>query len=344
MASSQVKKVSVIILTYNGKRLLEQFLSSVKKLDYSNYEVIILDNGSTDGSVDFVKNHFPEFTIFKNETNVGFSKGCNIGAQHASGDYLLFLANDMEVDSNLIKEMVKMVESDPAIGVCASKTLKLGVNNRRTKIIDNVGGELDILGFGIPRGANEVDKTQWDFETTVFFAYGCPSLIKHEVFDKVGGFDPEYFALYEDVDLCWRVKLTGYKIAVNPSAISYHKGSATVRSIFDRGGIRFLAEKNILRTLLKNYSTSTLIRILPQYIAILSGEMVFYLAIRRVDMALALVKSVIWNITHIKSALYLRVRIQKIRVASDDVIQKEMIKKSLKITILRQWFMGRFII
>lgn len=344
MASSQVKKVSVIILNYNGKRLLEQFLPSVKKLDYSDYEVIIIDNGSTDGSVDFVKKHFPDFNIFKNETNVGFSKGCNIGAQHASGDYLLFLANDMEVDPKLIKEMMKMVESDSAIGVCAPKTLKLDVNNNRTKIIDNVGGELDILSFGLPRGQNEVDKAQWDFETAVFFAYGCPSLIKHEIFDKVGGFDSEYFALYEDVDLCWRVKLNGYEIAVNPSAISYHKVSATVKSLFDQGSIRFLAEKNILRTLLKNYSTSTLIRILPQYIAILSGELMFYLVIRRTEMALALVKSVIWNITHIKSTLYLRVRIQKMRVVSDNVIQNEMIKKSLKITILSQWLRGRVII
>ncbi len=344
MASSRVKKVSVIILTYNGKRLLEQFLWSVKKLDYSNYEVIILDNGSTDGSFDFVKNSFPEFKIFKNETNAGFSEGCNIAAQHASGDYLLFVANDMEVDSNLIKEMVKTVESDPTIAVCGSKTMKLDVNDTRSKIIDNVGGELDILGFGSPRGIDEVDKKQWDFETNVFFAYGCPSLIKREVFDKVGGFDPEYFALYEDIDLCWRVKLTGYKIWVNPSAICYHKGSVTVKTVFDRAAIRFLAEKNILRTLLKNYSTSTLIRILPQYIAILSSEMFFYFAIRRNNMALALVKSVIWNITHIKSALYLRARIQKMRVVGDDILQKEMIKKSFKIVILREWLIGRFTI
>lgn len=323
---------------------MEQFLSSVRKLDYSNYEVIILDNGSTDGSFDFLKSNFPEFIIFKNETNAGFSKGCNIGAQLASGDYLLFLANDMEVDSNLIKEMVKTIESDPTIGVCGSKTLKLDVNSKRTKIIDNIGGELDTLCFAVPRGANEIDKAQLDFETPVFFAYGCPSLIKHDVFDKIGGFDPEYFALYEDIDICWRTKLIGYKIVVNPSAISYHKGSVTVRSLFDRQEIRFLAEKNILRTLLKNYSTSTLIKILPQYIAILSGEMVFYLSIRRVDMALALVKSVVWNITHIKSALYLRARIQKIRVVSDDVIKKEMIKKSLKINILKEWLMGKFII
>jgi hypothetical protein len=138
--------------------------------------------------------------------------------------------------------------------------------------------------------------------------------------------------------------LAGYKVVVNPFAICYHKGSVTVRSVFDRGGIRFLAEKNILRTLLKNYSTSTLVRILPQYIAILSGEMFFYLAIRRIDMSLALVRSVTWNITHVKSASYLRAKTQKIRVVNDDVIQKEMIKKSLKINILREWLTGKFII
>ncbi len=344
MAISKQKKVSVIILTYNAKNLLEQFLPSVNRLDYSNYEVVILDNGSTDGSFDFVKRNYPHFLVFRSEANLGFSRGCNVAVQYASGDYLLFLANDMEVDSNLLKEMVKTIESNPAIGVCACKTLKLGSDDKRTKLIDNVGGEIDLFCFAVPIAANEVDRSQLIFKTRVFFAYGCPSLVRHEIFEKIGGFDPEYFALYEDIDLCWRVKLIGYEIAVNPSAISYHKGSVTVKSVFDRRGIRFLAEKNILRTLIKNYSILKLIRILPQYIAILFGEMVFYLTIRRVDMALALVRAFIWNIVHLKNALSLRARIQQIRIVNDNQIQKDMIKKSLKVNILREWLTGRFII
>ncbi len=342
MADSFVKKVSIIILNYNGKRLLEHFLWSVKKLNYPNFEVVILDNGSTDDSVEFLTKYFPEFIVFKSQKNLGFSEGCNVAVQHASGDYLLFVANDMELDSNFINELIEVMESDPTIGVCTGKTLKIDSANKRTNLIDNLGGDVDVLGFASPRAKNKVNETQKDLKSPVFFAYGCPSMIKRQVFIKVGGFDSDYFALYEDLDICWRIRLAGYKVCVNPLAVSYHKVSVTVNSIFKPSKVRFLAEKNILRTLTKNYSISTLVRILPQYFAILSSETMFYLLIKRVDMASATVKSIIWNIRHLRSCLLLRAKAQEIRVINDKTIQKGMIKKSIKVSILKQWLLGMF--
>lgn len=344
MESTASRKVSVIVLNYNGKRLLERFLPSVRRLEYDGYETIIMDNASTDGSIDFVRENFPEFRIVENKENEGTAEGSNVGARNSSGDYIVWLGNDMEIDPQLIKEMVKTAESDPSIGIVGCKVLKLDKDNEETDVIDTIGAGLDIYGFIDPRGHDEIDRQHLDFETDVFFAFGCSLLIKREVFDKIGGYDPKYFTLADDTDLCWRAKLAGYRVVVNPAAIIYHKLSATLRTAFSRSRLRYFAERNTLRTLLKNYSTWTLVKVLPRYFALLTAEILFFFVTRRFHLALADIEAIWWNIRNIGDTWSLHRQIQQSRVIADAELQKGMIGKSLKIVLFKRWMKGESVI
>jgi len=344
MESTTSKKVSVIVLNLNGRQLLERFLPSVRGLEYDNCETIIMDDASTDESVKFVRKNYPEFRVVENGENQGTAEGSNVGVRNANGDYIIWLGNDMEIDSQLIKEMVKTAESDSSIGIVGCKVLKLDKNNEKTDIIDTVGADLDIYGFIYPRGHNEIDRQQWNFETDVFFAFGCSLLIKREVFDKIGGYDPKYFTLADDTDLCWRAKLAGYRVVVNPTAIIYHKLSATLGTAFRRSRLRYFAERNTLRTLLKNYSTWTLVKVLPRYFALLTAEVLFFLVTRRFRLALADIKAVWWNIRNIRDTWSLHRQIQQSRVIADSELQKGMIGISLKVGLFKRWMKGEHVI
>jgi len=247
------------------------------------------------------------------------------------------LANDTEVEPNLLEEMIKTVRMDPSIAICGAKELKS--DERDT--ISCIGLMLDIYGFPYAIGHNEKDIGQYDTVKDAITTGTC-ILIRRQVFEEIEGYDDEYFT-FDELDLCWRTKLAGYRILVTPHTTVYHKVGA-ILSKWQRSRLRYISERNIMRTLLKNYSTVTIVKILPRYLTLLFSEMLFYLAIARVSMALAVVKAVLWNLRHIKGTLRLRRKIQKMRVVSDSLIQKEMIKKSMKVDMFRQWLRGELVI
>lgn len=330
----------MLVLNYNGKQHLECCLSSLEKQTYDNFETILIDNASQDDSVDFVEENFPDVKIVRNNQNSGYAGGMNFGARQCNAEYLLFLNNDVEVEPNLIEEMMKTIISDSSIASCNAKVLRFYERD----VIDCAGLKLDVYGFPYIIGHNEKDSGRYDTVRDTFQIGTC-ALVKRQVFEKIGGFDDVYFALSEDIDLCWRAKLAGYRIVITPFARLYHKASATIKELrYTRPRIRYLSERNIIRMLLKNYSTWTLVKVLPRYFAMLLAEMLFYLAIRRVGMAWALVKAVWWNITHFRGTLSLRRKVQRMRVVDDNAIQKEMLKKSVKIAIFKQWLRGEPVI
>jgi len=336
MRSSPV--VSIVIVNYNGKVYLENCLSSIAKSTFKSYEIILVDNASKDGSVDFVKKYSPWVKVIQNEENLGFAEGNNIGAKHANGDYILFLNNDTEVTSRWLEQMVEVAGTDSSIGICGSKVLLLD----RKNIIDVIGGFLcDIYGSGLyALGHLTVDHHQYDSIRDIFSVVGACLLIRRKVFEEIGGFDSRYFILGEDIDLSWRAQLAGYRVIVNPLAVIYHKSMGTIgpRNYRERCKLRFLSERNTVRTLLKNYSYLTLFEVLPRYFAILLFEIALFLILGRARLALADIKAVIWNITNLRETWYLHGKIQQIRVTKDDDIQKRMIPQSLKICNFRSLF------
>lgn len=332
---------SVIIVTYNGRNLLERFLPSVEKLDYQNYEVIIVDNASTDGSRTFIKSDYPHFGLVRSAKNFGTAEGSNLGLPHAKGEYILWLSNDMELDPSLLRWLVETAESSPEIGICTCKMRRITAKGKKLNIIDSVGGDLDILGFPSARGINEPDKGQLDKTSEVFFSFGGAMLIKREVINKIGAYDPTFFTLADDIDLCWRAHLIGYKVVAQPKAVLYHRVSATLGTIFGRSKKRYMSERNTFRMLLKNYSTPTLAKIFPLYLGLLTAEITLFLILRKLRLVTAYLKAIIWNLYNFKDTWTQHVAIQQIRIVNDKDIQKLMYKKSFKIKIFKDFLRAR---
>jgi len=234
--------VSVIIVNYNGKTYLEKCLESLMKINYKNYEIILVDNNSTDTSIEFVKNTYPSITIIKLNDNYGFAEPNNIGAKNAKGDYLLFLNNDTEVNPDFIEEMVKVLKQDPKIAICQSLLLKPNGE------VDSSGDFIDTMGraYSSKNKVNEVKK--------ILSARGASMMARKDLFWELGGFDKIFFASFEDVDLGWRAWIWGYKIVLVPNSIVYHKGGQTVKK--QLSDVRFHGVKNSIVIRLTNFETT----------------------------------------------------------------------------------------
>jgi len=329
--------VTVVNVSWNGKNFLEKHLPSLKGLNYPNYEVIVVDNASTDGSVEFVEKNYPEFKIIKNKKNLGTAEGSNVAIPQARGKYIFWVSNDMEFDPEIINHLVRRCEEDTSIGICTVKMLRIK-DDKLVKEIDSVGADVDIFAFPASRGINEADTGQWDYPVDVFFSFGGAMFIRKEVLDIIGGYDPDYLTLADDIDLSWRCHLAGYRVVVEPKAFLYHRVSATLGKTHNRGQKRYLSERNTLRALLKNYSLGYLIFILPFYFLILMAEIVFFMLMGKFRIARWLTKAVNWNISRFAQTLKMRKRVQSFRKVRDSQIVKMMLKRSEKIRLFFDFF------
>ena len=232
-------KISVIIVNYNGKKLLEKCLESLFKTDYNNFEVILVDNNSTDGSMEFVTKNYPKIIVIKLDSNKGFAEPNNIGAKIAKGEYLLFLNNDTVTTTNFISEMVKVLEKDEKIAICQSLLLKPDGN------IDSSGDFIDKMGIVYN------SKTKTDEIKEISSARGACMLIRKKIFDKLGGFDEKFFFSFEDVDLGWRSWILGYKVVIVPNSIVYHSAGKTSSNF--KPEVAFHGLKNQLSMKITNF-------------------------------------------------------------------------------------------
>lgn len=341
--------VSVIILNYNGKQYLRNCLESVSHQTFKDLEIILVDNGSEDGSVNYVAINFPECKIVKNTKNLGFAEGNNIAIKHAKGDYIVLLNNDTEVKQDWLEELVRAAQSDSSVGICGSKLLSMDAKN----VIQEVGGLCDLFGFTVNRGVGEIDNGQYNNVAETFYVSGASLLIKRELIEKIGLFDQEFFVNAEDVDLCWRAHLAGYKVLVNPLSIVYHKGGGTLPDApntwigsADKNGNpfkyttsskrRYFSEKNALRMILKNYDYLTLLTIIPIFLMLYIAEIGLYLVTGRFNTVIGNLKALIWNLTHLSNTLCQRKKVQKMRKVDDKVILGKMIRTSAKIRRFKQ--------
>jgi len=332
--------VSIVLINYNGKFLLERFLPSVANLEYPNYEVIILDNASTDGSSEFIKKKYPQFKVVQNKENSGTAEGSNIGARYARGDWIFWLSNDMELEPMMLNYMLEKVESDHRIGICTCKMRRITEEGNQLNVIDSVGGDVDIFGFPYMRGVNQEDRSQWNNSDEIFFSFGGAMLIKREVFKETGGYDERTFTLGDDIDLSWRARLLGYKVVVEPKAVLYHRVSATLGTRFGRSQKRFMSERNTLLMLFKNYSLFALMGIFPIYLLILFGEIIFFLLLGKLVLVRSGINALVWNIINLKDTLRRRKEVQNKRAIPESRILCVMKKKSYKINIFFEFLKG----
>lgn len=223
------KKVYIIILNWNGKNDTIECLNSLKEINYDNYKIVVVDNGSADDSVFEIKNQFPEIEIIENKINLGFAGGNNVGIKFAienGADYVLLLNNDTTTNENFLKELVKAGESDARIGVLGPKIYFHSDPNR----IWFTGGKVNwIKNKGTHIGWGEIDNGQYDKIKEVGYLTGCCLLIKKEVINKVGVLPEDYFLYYEDLDFSLRVKNFGYKCIYVYKSKIYHKVSKSTK-------------------------------------------------------------------------------------------------------------------
>jgi len=237
--------VSIIIVNYNGKQYIQKCLESITGNIYKNYEIILVDNNSSDDSVSFVQKKFPFVNIIKLTQNCGYAEPNNIGAKQANGDFLYFLNNDTKLCEDSIKELVK-VFSDPEIAICQSLLLKLDGT------VDSSGDFVTIKGI-----AYSSTKKPMKLKP-ILSARGASMMIKKDIFWKLGGFDKKFFASFEDIDLGWRAWIYGYKVFLVPTSIVYHSGGKTV-SMLD-SIIKFHGTKNTLLLCLVNFESTFAVR------------------------------------------------------------------------------------
>ena len=220
----------VVILNWNGKHLLEQFLPSV--VAYSTEaELYVIDNASTDGSVAFLSAHYPQIKIVQNPENYGYAKGYNEGLKHIPADVYCLLNSDVEVTQHWLKAPIEIFAQQPEISILQPK-IKSYKQKNYFEYAGAAGGYIDKYGFPYCRGrvfdSIEEDKGQYDQQIPIFWASGACFFIRKAVFHELKGFDEDFFAHQEEIDLCWRAKNKGYEVYYTPQSQIYHLGGATL--------------------------------------------------------------------------------------------------------------------
>ena len=255
-------RIAIVILNWNGVRLLEEFLPSVVAHS-TEADVYVADNASTDTSIAFVEKHYPDITIIKNKENGGYAKGYNDALKHVHADIFCLLNSDVAVTPNWLQPIIEVYQNQPEIAIIQPKILDYK-NKEYFEYAGAAGGFIDKLGYPFCRGrifqALEKDKGQYNDVMEIFWATGACLFIKQEVFNELGGFDEDYFAHQEEVDLCWRAQNRGYKVYYVGNSTIYHLGGSTLSNMNPKK--TFLNFRNSLFSIIKNIPTKRAIGII----------------------------------------------------------------------------------
>jgi GT2 family glycosyltransferase len=304
-------KVSIIIPTFNGLKLLKTTIPALLRTHYPNIEVIVVDNGSSDGTISFLSKAYPKVAVISSREN-SIVIAYNLGVSEAHGSLVSFLNNDMEVDPEWLLPLVLAMKSDERVACCDSKYISY--YERGT--IDASGGAgrfMDRYGNAVNRGGGEIDKGQFNIQEEAFHGL---SLYRKDLLTKVGGFDESFFGYYDETDLCWRLHRFGYKILFVPESVIYHMGSTTSTEKGSknrpkkkmRKNIVFHIYKNRLCMLIKNQSGVSLIFSVLVCLFDFCGQGVEWSLTSNQEYIPILGKALVWNLRNLKGTLQKRTR------------------------------------
>jgi len=265
-----MKKISAIVVNWNGKEVLSGCLRSLLDQDCEDFEILVVDNGSEDGSQALVKKEFPTVKLIENEANLGFGPAVNKGFEKAKGDYLIFLNNDLALQPDCLRQLAKLLDSDPTVGAAIPKILYYSSSekntSRETARINSYGVLVNYTGIACPNLIDQLDQSNLPLTES---ACGGIFMFPREVYEKVGGFDDDLFLYHEDHDLSWRIRMMGWKLMVVPDSVCYHHYN------FNKGVLKFYrSEKNRLHILLKNFEYKTLCLIAPAIVLVEISQIV----------------------------------------------------------------------
>lgn len=254
-----MNKLAIVILNYNGRHYLEKFLPTVLKYA-GNYPVYVADNHSSDQSVTYLKNEFPTIRVLPFEKNHGFSEGYNRTLDLIEAEYFMLLNSDVEVTPGWLDPLIRLMDGNSRIAACQPKLLQYN-DRKQFEYAGAAGGFIDRYGYPFCRGrifkTMERDYGQYDDTRPVFWASGACMMVRSSVYKSLGGFDPDFFAHMEEIDLCWRMKLAGYEIYYCGESVIYHVGGGTLPE--SDPFKTYLNFRNSLITLIKNSSRSVLV-------------------------------------------------------------------------------------
>lgn len=263
--------VAVVILSWNGRQFLEKFLPSVVASAYQPLDIYVADNASTDGTADFLAKNYPSVKIIQVHKNEGFAKGYNIALQQVHADYAILLNQDVMVTDNWIEPLVEMMQSNEYIAACQPKILDYQAYNNKSNSANQfehagaAGGYIDVFGYAFCRGrlfsVVETDEGQYNDASEIFWASGAALCVRLNLYKRYKGFDDDFFAHMEEIDLCWRWKRAGYKIMYVPESRVYHVGGGSLSK--DNPRKIYLNFRNNLYMLFKNLEMYELVWKLP---------------------------------------------------------------------------------
>ncbi len=322
--------VSIIIPHWNGIDIITECLESLQKTTYPNSEIIVVDNNSTDDSVNHIRKIFPKVILFENEGNEGYAGGCNRGSEIAKGEYLLFLNNDTVHQPNWIEPLVSLLEKNPKIASVQPKLL----NYYQKNLFDyagGAGGMMDILVFPFARGRifteQEIDTNQYNLKEAIFWSSGTAFLVRKAAFEKVGKFDELFFAHMEEIDLCWRFHLSGFDVWSEPSSVVYHKNAVSLPMYTEKK--YYLNHRNSLIMLLTNYSLPLAIYVLPIRWALDIVAIIYAILKGDWKHIKGIVRAHAWIVFHPRKLFNKRLKVKAVRMAKDKTILRKMFSGSI---------------
>ncbi|MDF2438631.1 MAG: putative glycosyltransferase [Bacteroidota bacterium] len=298
-------KIAVVILNWNGKKFLQQFLPDVIGFNSADSEIIVADNASTDDSVEYLKKSFPSVRIILNKDNSGFAKGYNDALKEVNAQYYVLLNSDVEVTPMWLEPVIRLMDADSSIAACQPK-IKAFHNKELFEYAGAAGGFIDKYGYPFCRGrileALEADNGQYDDVREIFWATGACMFVRAAHFREVNGFDEDFFAHMEEIDLCWRMKNRGHKVMYCPDSHVYHVGGGTLNKTSPKK--TYLNFRNNLILICKNHPkkyflSKLFIRMVLDGIAgikfLLSGQFEHFLAILKAHKSFYSTFSKTWN-------------------------------------------------
>jgi GT2 family glycosyltransferase len=265
------KKLTIIIPNYNGLKFMEPCFAALEKQSYKNYDLLVVDNGSTDGSVEWLKEHGIS-SIFLAE-NTGFTGAVNVGIKAAHTPYVILLNNDTEPEKDYVKEMVRMMETSPKIFSVSCKIIQM----YQKELMDDAGDMYTVLGWAFQRGVGQ-KSSGYTKPRRIFSACAAAAIYRREVFEEIGYFDESHFAYLEDLDIGYRARIHGYDNVYCPTAVVYHVGSGTSGSKYNSFKVKLAARNNIYL----NYKNMPLFQLLLNGFPILLGTGIKYIFFRKI--------------------------------------------------------------
>ncbi len=325
-------QVAVIVLNYNGMQFLEKCFNSLQESKYSNVELLMYDNFSNDDSVKFIKENYPQVKIIQSFINGGYSRAYNEAIKHTKAKYSVLLNNDVEVEPNWLEPLVEAAEADDKIAALQPKLIWL-LDRKRFEYAGASGGEMDKYGYPFLRGrifsTIEFDNGQYDDVKEIFWASGAALFVRTEVFTQSIGLDETFVHHMEEIDMCWRFHLLGYKIKVIPTSVVAHYGGATI--ISDSFKKMYWNHRNAMFMLFKNLDHNDLVKILSIHILFDIATIfhsIFNLTFKR---GIAVIYAYMWLFINFKLLIQKRNEVQHMRKESDGSAMKLLFQKSIVI-------------